>query len=381
MKVYLDNAATTMVDKEVIKAMLPYLDKKIGNPSSIHSFGREAKIAIESSREKIMQKLGAKNGKLIFTSGGTESNNLAIKGVAFSCKGKGKHIITTGIEHKSVLEVVDWLKKYMGFKVTYLPVDHYGFINLEKLENSITKDTILVSIIHGNNEIGTIQNIKEIGKICNDKDVYLHTDACQSFTKTELDVEKMYIDMVSINSHKIHGPKGVGALYISEKVKITPLLHGGGQEHEIRGGTENVPGIVGFAKATEVISEKDIERMEKLRDKLISGVLKEIVDSKLNGHPKLRLCNIANFTFKDVEGESLLMRLDMHGIACSTGSACSSRSLKPSHVLLAIGLKLEEAHGSLRMSLSKYTTSEEISYTLEKLKNEVEELRKISPRL
>lgn len=381
MKIYLDNAATTPVAKEVLEAMLPYFSEKFGNASSIHSFGKEAKEAIEKSREKIAKKINAEPYEIIFTSGGTEANNFAIKGVSFLKFRKNKeknHIITTKIEHKCVLNSCKYLENF-GFKVDYLNVDEYGFVNMKELEEKINKNTILVSIIHGNNEIGTVQNIEEIGKICRDYGVYFHTDACQSFTKEEIDVKKQNLDLVTINAHKIYGPKGVGALYIREGVEIDSLLHGGGHERNFRSGTENVPGIVGFAKASEIITKEKVEYMKNLRDYLIKRVIEEIPKTKLNGHPIKRLCNNANFAFKNVEGESMLMLLDVAGISVSTASACASHSLEPSHVLTAIGLKPEDAHGSIRLSLGIYNTKEEIDYTIENLKRIVKRLRDLSP--
>ncbi|RLJ05442.1 MAG: cysteine desulfurase NifS, partial [Candidatus Aenigmatarchaeota archaeon] len=301
----------------------------------------------------------------------------ALKGTAFANKDKGKHIITTKIEHDCVLNACKWLEK-QGFEVTYLSVDREGFVDLNELEESIRKDTILVSIIHGNNEIGTIQDLKEIGKICQEHEVYFHTDACQSFTKVPIDLKKEHIDLLTINSHKIYGPKGVGGLFIRNGIKIDPLSHGGGHEFGLRSGTENVSGIVGFAKATEVIKDKDIKHMTKLRNMLIKGVL-EIEDAWLNGPREKRLCNNTNFSFRYIEGEALMLYLDVKGIAASTGSACSSKSLEPSHVLTAIGLKPEDAHGSLRLTLGKDSTEDEIKYTIEVLKQSVDSLRKISP--
>ncbi len=378
MKVYLDHAATTPIDKRVLEAMLPYLTEKFGNASTLYKLGKEARKAIEDAREIIAKKLNVNPEEVIFTSGGTESNNFAIKGIAFANKDKGKHIITQKTEHHAVLNVCKWLEK-MGFEVTYLDVDEYGLVKPEDVEGAIRKDTILVTIMHANNEIGTIQPIKEIGKICREHGVYFHSDACQSFTKEEIDVKDFNLDLLTISSHKIYGPKGVGALIVREGVRIDPLFHGGGHEFGKRSGTENVAGIVGFGKAVEIASKEDVEHMRKLRDRIISRVLNEIEGVRLNGHPKLRLCNNANFSFKGIEGESLVYRLDDHGIMCSTGSACSSGSLEPSHVLLAIGLKPEEAHGSLRMTTGRENTIEEIDYAIDVLKREVEELRKLSP--
>jgi len=376
-KIYLDHAATTPIAKEVMEAMQLYFGQKFGNASSVHALGREAREAIDDSREIIARKLNAKNHTVIFTSGGTESNNFTIKGVAFANRKKGKHIITSKIEHECVLNSCRWLEK-QGFEITYLPVDKEGFVDLDELEKAIRKDTILVSIIHANNEIGTIEPIEEIGKICSEHGIYFHTDACQSFTKVPINLKKQKIDLLTINAHKIYGPKGIGALVIRGGVKIDPLLHGGGHEFGFRSGTENVPGIVGFAKAVEIAKEKDVEHMKKLRDILIKGAF-EIEDSRLNGSRERRLCNNANFSFKYVEGESLVLHLDMKGIEASTGSACSSRSLEPSHVLLNIGLTPEDAHGSIRLSVGRENTKDEMKYTIEVLKESVDILRKISP--
>jgi len=318
--------------------------------------------------------------KIIFTSSATEANNFALKGIAFANREKGKHIIVSKIEHHCVLESARWLEKN-GFEITYLPVDKYGLIDLSELESAIRKDTILVSIMHANNEIGTIQPIAEIGKICREKGIYFHTDAAQTYGKIPIDVEKMNIDLLTASSHKMYGPKGAACLFVRKGVKIEPLLHGGGHEFGLRSSTINVPCIVGFAEAARIckkVMKKEAEKLTKLRDRLIKGCLK-IEDSHLNGHPKLRLPNNANFWFAFIEGESLIMELDTHGIAASTGSACSSESLEPSHVLLAIGLKPHEAHGSLRLSIGRWTTKEEVNYVLKILPEAVERLRKISP--
>ena len=379
MKVYLDNAATTPVAKEVLEAMLPFLNEKFGNASSLHQWGREAREAIEKAREIIAKKLNVEPNEVIFTSGGTESNNFALKGVAFANKDKGKHIITQKTEHACILQTCKWLES-IGFEVTYLDVDERGFVSPEDVANAIRKDTILVTIMHANNEIGTIQPIEEIAKICKEHGVYFHTDACQSFTKEPLDAKKIGVDLITISSHKIYGPKGVGALIVREGVRIAPLMHGGGHEFGKRSGTENVPGIVGFGKAVEIAKESHAEHMRRLRDLLIKRVLEEIPKVKLNGPEpgNKRLCNNANFTFYGVEGEALVLRLDARGVACSTGSACSSRKLEPSHVLKAIGLSHEEAHGSLRFSTGRQNTEEEINYAVDVLKEEVEALRKVS---
>lgn len=378
MKIYLDNAATTKVDKEVLKEMQPYFTEKYGNASSLHGFGREAKESLEKSREIIAKSINALSEEIIFTSGGTESNNIALKELFFNNKDKN-HIITSRIEHDAILETCKFLEK-MGAKVTYLNVDKYGLVDLEQLKNAIDKKTLLVSIMHANNEIGAIQDIEKIGEICKEKGVLFHTDAVQSYCKEKIDVKKQNIDLISLSAHKIYGPKGVGALYIKKdlKNKFGVFLHGGGHEFGLRSGTENIAGIVGMAKAVEICQKLDNKKIKTLRDKLIKGVLK-IPESFLNGHPEKRLSNNANFIFKAIEGESLVLMLDEKGIAASTGSACSSKSLEPSHVLRALGLKPEEAHGSLRLTLSKDTTEEEIEHVLDVLPKAVDELRKISP--
>lgn len=377
MKVYLDNAATTRTDPEVVKAMLPYFTEKYGNASSLHEFGREAKETLDRAREIVAKKINALPEEIIFTSGGSESDNLALKGVAYFNREKN-HLITSKIEHPAVLSICKELEKE-GFKVSYLNVDKDGLVDLEELESSITDKTSLVTIMHANNEIGVIQPIAEIAKICKKHKVLFHTDAVQSFTKANIDVKKQGIDLASFSSHKIHGPKGVGALFIRKGVKIKKQIFGGHHEFNLRAGTENIPAIVGFARAVELANNIHIERMTKLRDKLINEIIKNISDVSLNGSREKRLCNNANVSFKYVEGESLLLHLDMRGISVSTGSACSSHSLKPSHVLMAIGLKPEIAHGSIRFTLSRYTTEEEIDYTVKNLKGIVENLRKISP--
>lgn len=377
MRAYLDNGATTKTDEEAAKAINECFAKNYGNASSLHEFGREAKEILESAREVIAEKINAEPSEIIFTSGGTESDNLAIQETAYPNRDKGNHIITTKIEHPAVLETCKFLEKE-GFKVTYLDVDEDGLIDLEQLKKEINEKTILVSVMHANNEIGTIQPIEEIGKICREKRIYFHTDAVQSFTKTQIDVKKQNIDLASFSGHKVHGPKGVGALYIRKGTKIHSLMHGGHQESGKRAGTENVPGAAGFAKAVELSNKDDIKRMQELRDRLIENLL-EIPDTILNGSREKRLCNNVNISFSFVEGESLLMKLDDKGIAVSTGSACSSQSLEPSHVLLAIGLKHEIAHGSIRFTLSKYTTQKEIDYVVKAVKKAVNELRAVSP--
>jgi cysteine desulfurase len=347
---------------------------------SLHSFGLEAKQALEDSREMVASLMNAESKRLIFTGCASESDNFALKGVAFANREKGKHIIISSIEHHAVLEPANWLKK-QGFEISYLPVDQSGLIDLDKLNEAIRKDTILVSIIFGNNEIGVIQDIEGIGRICREKGVYFHSDATQAFGKVPIDVKKMNIDLLTVNAHKMYGPKGVGGLYIRDDIEIEPLIHGGGHEFGLRSSTVNVAGIVGFAKAVEIQKKEmssDAKKQIELRDKLIKENLK-IEDSHLNGHPVNRLPNNANFWFAYIEGESLVMQLDMKGIAASTGSACSSESLEPSHVLLAIGLKHEEAHGSLRLTIGKYTKKEDVDYIIEVLPRVVERLRKISP--
>lgn len=374
-EIYLDSAATTRLDSEVEKEMKKY-SKEYGNASSMHKLGQRAKELIEDSRKIIAKKIGANAEEIIFTSSGTESNNLAIKGVFWSSYPEKNHIITTKIEHDSILNSCKWLEKF-GAKVTYLSVDSEGFIDLDELKKAITPKTMLVSIIHANNEVGTIQNLESIGKVCKEKAVLFHTDACQSFTKTDLDVEKMNLDLVTLNSHKIHGPKGVGALYIRKGVEITPLLHGGGQEFGIRSSTQNVLGIFGFGKAVELdSSSKDIE---KLRDYFISELLK-IPKTKINGPlGKDRICSNINVCFENIEAESIGSSLNSKKIFVSVGSACASNSLEPSHVLLAIGRSDLEANSSIRISISKFTTKEEVDIALSELKKTVNLLRRISP--
>ena len=361
-RIYLDHAATTPVAKEVIEAMQPFLREEYGNASSLHSFGREAKKALENARKTIAKKVNASDHKLIFTSGGTESNNFAIKGIAFANRKKGKHIITSKIEHDCVLNSCRWLEK-QGFEVTYLPVDREGFISLDDLEEAIRKDTILVSIMHANNEIGTIEPITEIGKICSEHDVYFHTDAVQTVGKIPVPIKN--VDLLSSSAHKIYGPKGVGIMFIRKGTEIEPILHGGGHEHGMRSGTENIAGIVGYTKALELC----MKEMKKESKKLL-GFRKELIES-VGGN--------VHFSFRFIEGESLILLLDQKGIEASTGSACSSKSLKPSHVLTAIGLKPEEAHGSLRLTMGRFTTQEDIEKIMEVLPGVVERLRKISP--
>ncbi len=377
-QIYFDNAATTKVDEKVVKEMIPYLSERFGNASSQHAVGIKAKEVLERSRRAIAKSIKANTGEIIFTSGGTEANNLALKGLFFSNYPNKDHIITTKIEHDSVLNVCRWLET-QGAKVTYLEVNKEGFVNLEDIRKEITDKTILVSIIHGNNEVGTIQDIEEIGKLCKEKNVLFHTDACQSYTKSFINVNKQNLDLVTLNAHKIYGPKGIGALYIKEGIKITPLSHGGGHEKKLRSGTENIPGVVGFAKAVEIASEKDVKKMSKLRDKLIEGLL-DIENVKLNGpRGDKRLCNNINVSFNNIEGESIGGYLENEGILTSTGSACMSNTLQTSHVLKALGLSSLESNSSLRISISKYTTEGDIDYFLEKISKIVKKLRRISP--
>jgi len=375
-QIYLDNGATTKPDERVVKEMLPYFGEKFGNASSSHLVGQNAKNTLTKSRKIIANAIGAKTSEIIFTSGGTESNNFALKGLFFENYPEKNHIITTKIEHDCILRTCKWLEK-QGAKVTYLDVDSEGFIDLENLENSITDKTIVVSVIHGNNEIGTIQNLEKIGKICREKNILFHTDACQSFTKVELNVKKQNLDLVTLNAHKIHGPQGVGALYIRDGTKITPTAHGGGQERGLRSGTENVPGIIGFAKSVDIASNKDVKKMKELRDYLIDELLK-IENVRLNG-PRERLCNNINVSFNNIEGEAIGGYLENEGIFTSTGSACMSNTLKTSHVLAAIGLTPLQSNSSLRVTISKFTTKEELDFFLEKIKNIVIKLRRISP--
>ena len=380
-KVYVDNAATTQVDREVIDAMIPYFDNKYGNASSIHSFGREAYEGMENARKQVAQLVNASPKEIFFTSGGTESDNTAIKGVALKSRDKGRHIITSRIEHPAVLETCQYLES-VGFKVTYLPVDRFGKVSLESLSKSITKETLLVTVMHANNEIGTIEPIREIGEIAHEHGVIFHTDAVQTAGKIPIDLNKMEADLISISAHKIYGPKGVGALFKREGVTIETLMQGGGHERGLRSGTENVAGIVGMGKASYLANtrmEDDARRITDLRNEIIKKVLTEIEESYLNGHPTDRLPNNAHFRFSGIEGESLLLSLDEKGIAASTGSACSSKKLMPSHVLMAIGLNEVQAHGSLRISLGRDNTNEDIDYVCDSLGVTIQRLREISP--
>ncbi len=380
-RIYLDYAATTPTDPEVVKAMLPYFSNIFGNPSSLHSFGLEAKSAIDAVRATVASFLGANPEEIVFTSGGTESNNFVLKGIAYANKEKGNHIITSNIEHHAILEPCEFLET-QGFTVTYVNVDEFGLVDPEDVKEAITDKTILISIMHANNEIGTIQPIAEIGKIAQEHGIYFHTDAVQTFGHLPITVDEVGVDLLTLSAHKLYGPKGVGALYIREGAKILPFMHGGGQERGRRASTHNVAGIVGLGKAVELAREtmaKEAQKLTVLRDKLIRGILEGIGHTRLNGHPVKRLPNNVNVSVEYVEGEALLLNLDMEGIACSTGSACSALSLEPSHVLLAVGLPHEVARCSLRFTLGRYTEEEDVEYVLEVLPKVVKKLRAISP--
>lgn len=383
-RIYMDYGASTPVDKEVIEEMMPYFDRFYGNPSSIHSFGREAFDAVEESRKKVADIICANEDEMVFTSGGTESDNLAIKGIAFRNKekrgSKGTHIITSAIEHPGVLTTCRYMEK-IGFNVKYLPVDKHGLIDIRELEDAISKDTFLITIMFANNEIGTIEPMEKIGKIAKEHDVIFHTDAVQAVGKVPIDVNKLNIDLLALSSHKIYGPKGAGALYVRNGVKLQTIAHGGGHEKGLRSSTYNTPGVVGLGKACELGKtrlKEDMAHLKNLRDMLIKDILK-IEESYLNGHPKKRLVNNAHFRFTAIEGESLNLMLDDKGIAAATGSACSSKKLQASHVLLAIGLKPEEAHGSLRLTLGRMNTKEDVGYVVEVLPEIVQNLRNMSP--
>ena len=380
-KVYLDYAATTPVDKAVIASMMPYFNKTYGNSSSIHSMGNEANLAVEKARNTIAKYLNCLPNEVHFTSSATESNNWALKGVAFTNRNKGKRIIVSSIEHDCVLNSAKWLST-QGFEIVYAPVNKDGVVDLNKLKKLINNKTILVSIMHSNNEIGTIEPIKEIGKICREKGVLFHTDAAQSFGKMHLDVKELNIDLLTASSHKIYGPKGSALLYIRNRVNIEPLLHGGGHERGKRSSTVNVPAIVGFAKALEICikeMKKEDKRLTKLRDKAIKTILKKVPHAYLNGHPTKRLSNNINMRFDFIEGEALMMELDDKGIEVSTVSACSSPKLESSHVLLACGIEKKEAQGTIRITLGRYTADKDINYLLEVLPKAVRKLRVISP--
>lgn len=380
-RVYLDNAATTMVRPEVVETMNQYYTDLYGNPSSIYDFGQKAKKSLQAARETVADLINANTDEIYFTGCGSESDNWAIKGVADRYKAKGNHIITSNIEHHAILHTCEYLEKN-GFEVTYLDVDEYGMVSIDDLKAAIKDETILISIMFANNEIGTIQPIKEIGAIARENKIFFHTDAVQAFGHVPIDVEEMNIDMLSASAHKIHGPKGVGMLYIKKGIRLENLIHGGAQERKMRAGTENVAGICGFAKAVQIAQEtmdESVEKTRELRDRFMKLIPENIENCKLNGHPEKRLPGNVNFSFEFIEGESLLLYLDMDGIAASSGSACTSGALDPSHVLMAIGLPHEIAHGSLRLSLSDFNTEEEVDYTVEKLASVVERLRQMSP--
>ena len=380
-RIYLDYAATTPVRSKVVVAMLPYFREKFGNPSSLYFYGQEAKEAINVARERVASVINARSSEIVFTSGGTESDNFAISGVAWANHKKGKHIITTSIEHHAVLNICKFLEK-VGFEVTYLPVDSQGLVSLEDIKKAIRSDTILISIMHANNEVGTIEPIEKIGEIAKEKGVYFHTDAVQTYGHLPIDVTKLNVDLLSASAHKLYGPKGVGALYIRRGVKIVPFLYGGDQENKLRASTENVAGIAGFGMAAELAKEELEEegsRLIPLRDKLIKGILKKIKYSRLNGHPTKRLPGNVNVSIEFIEGESILLHLDARGICASSGSACTSSISEPSHVLKAMGVPPELAHGSLRFTLGKDNTAEDIDYVIEVLPEIVKKLRSISP--
>lgn len=379
--IYLDNAATTKTAPEVVQAMLPYFSEYYGNPSSIYDFAGKSKEAITKGREQIAEVLGAKKEEIYFTAGGSEADNWALKATFEAYKSKGNHIITTKIEHHAILHTCEYLEK-RGAKITYVDVDENGIVKLDELEKAITPETILISVMFANNEIGTIQPIKEIGMIAKEHNILFHTDAVQAFGQVPINVDELNIDMLSSSGHKINGPKGIGFLYIRKGVKIRSFVHGGAQERKRRAGTENVPGIVGYGVAAKRAADSMEERTKKeieLRDYFIGRILNEIPYVRLNGDPKRRLPNNINVSFQFVEGESLLIMLDMKGIAASSGSACTSGSLDPSHVLLAIGLPHEIAHGSLRMTISDETTKEDLDYTLDQIKEIISRLRQMSP--
>jgi cysteine desulfurase len=378
--IYMDNSATTPTRKEEVEEMIPYLTENFGNPSSIYKLGKTSKQAIEKARKQVADAIGAEENEIYFTSGGTESDNWAIKGVAFANRNKGKHIITSSIEHHAVLHTCTWLEG-QGFEITYLPVDKYGMVSLEDLRNAIRNDTIIISIMLANNEIGTIQPVEEIGKIAKENKIYFHTDAVQAIGHVPINVKNMNIDLLSLSGHKFEGPKGCGALYIRKGVKIEALLHGGAQERKRRAGTENVPAIVGFGKAIELATgeiEESNKTLLEMRERLFEGLLK-IPKTHLNGHPTQRLANNVNVTFEYIEGESLLLLLNAKGIFASTGSACNSSSLEPSHVLTACGVPHEIVHGSLRLSLGRMNTQEDVDRVLEVLPEIVQRLRNMSP--
>ena len=380
-RVYLDNAATTKLIPEVLNEMMPYMTEVYGNPSSPHYFGQQSGAAVDKARQQVAKAIGAEANEITFMSGGTEADNTAIRGIAERYSKRGKHIITSAVEHHAVLHTCQYLEK-QGYEVTYLPVDEYGMVTVDQVRDAMREDTVLVTIMFANNEVGTIMPIAEIGALCRERGVFFHTDAVQAVGHVPIDVKAMNIDMLSMSAHKFHGPKGVGALYVRKGIIVPALILGGAQERNRRAGTENVPGIVGMGKAIELACD-DLEekgrKMMLLRDKLIREIPQRIPEVKLNGHPTKRLPNNVNFSIKYIEGESILLMLDLNGIAASSGSACTSGSLDPSHVLLAMGLTHEIAHGSVRMTLCDETTEEDIDYVLEVLPKVAERLRKMSP--
>ncbi|MFA4991516.1 MAG: cysteine desulfurase NifS [Candidatus Omnitrophota bacterium] len=381
-KIYLDHNATTPMRKETLDAMMPYLTEEYANASSVYSFGQRARKAVEESREKIGAAIGTEGADVVFTSGGTEADNFAIKGVALANLNKGRHVITTGIEHLAVLEPCRFIEKELGFDVTYLPVDKYGVVDMDALKDAIRKDTILISVMSANNETGTLQPIKEIGRIAKDRKICFHTDAVQVLGKERVDVEELGVDLCSFSAHKLNGPKGIGALYVRKGVKIMPFQQGGHHERNRRAGTENVAGIVGFAKALEIAGsgmEKTDSHLKKLSGKMLDGLKGRVKEIYLNGHPEKRLSNTLNISFKYIEGESLVLNFDLKGIYASTGSACTSGSLEPSHVLAAIGVPPDLSQGSVRFSFGYENTEEEVDYCLAEIPPIVERLRKMSP--
>jgi cysteine desulfurase NifS len=381
-KVYMDHSATTFVDQAVLEKMLPFFSEKYGNPNSVHAWGREVRSSVEGARENVARLVNAEPREILFTGGGSEADNLAIKGAAEILEGKGRHLVTTAIEHHAVLDTFKWLGKH-GYDVTILPVDGDGLVDLDEFRNALRPDTILASVMYANNEVGTIQPIHEMGAICREKGVLFHTDAVQAAGHIPIDVKDLPVDLLTMAAHKMYGPKGVGALYVRKGVRIAPLVHGGGQEFGLRSGTENTAGLVGFGAAAELamkrIANGEIEEERRLRDLLIDGLLLRIEDSSLTGHRFLRLPFHASFCIRYIEGEAMLLRLDFAGIGASSGSACTSGSLEPSYVLLAMGLDHATAHGSLRLTLGKDTSEEDIAYILETLPPIVQTLRAMSP--
>ena len=380
-RIYLDYAATTPVDPEVVKAMSPFFTETFGNPSGTYSYGQEAKEVIEEARVTVSELIGAKADEIVFTSGGTESDNFALVGVAYANQARGNHIITTPVEHHAVTETCNYLEE-RGFRITYVPVDEHGLVDPSDVKKAIMDDTILISVMHANNEMGTIEPILEIGKIAKEREIYFHADAVQTVGHLPVDVDELGVDLLSLSAHKFYGPKGIGVLYIRRGIEIAPFMHGGEQERRLRAGTENVPGIVGLGRAIEMAGQEmqsEAKRLTNLRDKLITGILEEIDHTRLNGHPSIRLPNNVNISFGSLEGESIVLNLDLEGICASTGSACSSASLEPSHVLSAMGLSPEQVYGSVRFSLGKWTSEEMIERVLEVLPKVVQKLRAISP--